>query len=577
MHRDWLLRPVTAAVTAVTATIAIVAASTVLAAVGIATAPDAGPIALAAGAFALALWPEYAPCPRRPADRSARAAIAAGLAVGALSVAGSLGVASVPVPELLLVAGVTVALIVPFVTSHLRDVARSERILLAGDDAGRLGDAVGALDAEPLGHVSPPRLSLASAAPESLNVGRLRTDGGVATGEEEEAVQTDPATSAPETAEREVPPTERISGLSRLQHLLEARDVDAVVLCFSVSDREEFFGALRSCREQGVDVKVHEFHAPATLLAAESVPPVRGLDAERSGRAAAIDAAREDASGGGAGDGERIDGQRGERTGGPGDDDGFEDEDARSNDPRADDDVRADGGVETDDIVRADASVRAVGGPVLDANLEPLPLHARIAKRAFDVCFAAAGLVALSPLIVVICVAIRLDSPGPILYGQRRTARLGRIFRLQKFRSMADDAEDGTGPTLSNEDAGEVDPRVTRVGRVLRTTHLDEIPQLLSVLRGDMTVVGPRPERPELEADISADGLPWERRWFVKPGLTGLAQIRDVTAFQPSRKLAYDLEYVARQSLLLDVRIVQAQLRQVLTDTLRLLGSGDGE
>jgi lipopolysaccharide/colanic/teichoic acid biosynthesis glycosyltransferase len=170
----------------------------------------------------------------------------------------------------------------------------------------------------------------------------------------------------------------------------------------------------------------------------------------------------------------------------------------------------------------------------------------------------------------LVAIAIRLDSPGPVLYGQWRTGHLGEPFQLLKFRSMVSDAEASSGPRLSDEDAGGVDPRVTRIGRVLRATHLDELPQLFSILVGEMSVVGPRPERPALDAEIAAERVAWRRRWFLTPGLTGLAQINDVTGYHPEEKLAYDLEYADRRSLALDVRIIAIQLGQVAGDVLDL-------
>jgi lipopolysaccharide/colanic/teichoic acid biosynthesis glycosyltransferase len=104
----------------------------------------------------------------------------------------------------------------------------------------------------------------------------------------------------------------------------------------------------------------------------------------------------------------------------------------------------------------------------------------------------------------------------------------------------------------------------------LRRTHLDELPQLLSILTGDMSVVGPRPERPAIDAEIDAAVAGWPRRWFVKPGLTGLAQVNDVSSVNPELKLRYDVEYIRRRSFALDVRIVLGQLRTVLTDVYRV-------
>jgi lipopolysaccharide/colanic/teichoic acid biosynthesis glycosyltransferase len=142
----------------------------------------------------------------------------------------------------------------------------------------------------------------------------------------------------------------------------------------------------------------------------------------------------------------------------------------------------------------------------------------------------------------------------------------GETFDVYKFRSMIENAEGETGVTISEEDAGGVDPRVTRVGRVLRQTHLDEIPQLWAVLKGDMSVVGPRPERPELDTDIQSGVTDWQKRWFVKPGLTGLAQVHDVTGAEPGKKLRYDLQYVKEQSFRYDMRLVVQQIWTVLVD-----------
>ncbi|QCS42023.1 sugar transferase [Natrinema versiforme] len=209
-------------------------------------------------------------------------------------------------------------------------------------------------------------------------------------------------------------------------------------------------------------------------------------------------------------------------------------------------------------------------GELVDVDLEPWDPLDHLFKRVFDMVFATAALVTLAPLMAVIAVAIKLDNPGSILYSQDRTAVFGEEFSVYKFRSMVENAESETGAKISDEDAGGVDPRVTRVGRILRQTHLDEIPQLWSILVGNMSVVGPRPERPELDTKIQRDGIDWEKRWFVKPGLTGLAQINDITGHAPAAKLRYDLEYVRRQSFWFDVKIVIRQIWKILVDVLAL-------
>ncbi|MBO4249291.1 exopolysaccharide biosynthesis polyprenyl glycosylphosphotransferase [Halomicrobium sp. IBSBa] len=213
----------------------------------------------------------------------------------------------------------------------------------------------------------------------------------------------------------------------------------------------------------------------------------------------------------------------------------------------------------------------AIGGDLVDTDLEPWDWQDYILKRLFDLMFSATGLLLLSPLIVVIALAVKIDSPGPVLYSQQRTAEFGDRFDIYKFRSMVTNAEAGTGARLSDEDAGGVDPRVTRVGRLLRKTHLDEIPQLWSVLVGDMSVVGPRPERPELDSDIESSVDEWRSRWFVKPGLTGLAQINDVTGYDPQEKIRYDIEYIRKQSFWFDLKIVTRQLYQVVLDAISIL------
>lgn len=210
-------------------------------------------------------------------------------------------------------------------------------------------------------------------------------------------------------------------------------------------------------------------------------------------------------------------------------------------------------------------------GELVDVDLEPWDPLDHLFKRAFDVVFAASGLLALSPVILAIAAAIKLDDGGSVLYRQDRTAVFGESFPVYKFRSMIENAEAETGATISKEDAGGIDARVTRVGRVLRQTHLDEIPQLWSILVGDMSVVGPRPERPELDTEIQNDGVDWEKRWFVKPGLTGLAQINDVTGHEPAKKLRHDLEYVRRRSFWFDVQIVIRQIWKVLSDAVEFV------
>jgi lipopolysaccharide/colanic/teichoic acid biosynthesis glycosyltransferase len=232
-------------------------------------------------------------------------------------------------------------------------------------------------------------------------------------------------------------------------------------------------------------------------------------------------------------------------------------------------------------IRRAKAdSVLVSGDPgreLLEIDVEPWDWQERAVKRAFDVAFASFGLVCLSPLILLIAAAIKAEDGRSILYGQGRTAELGETFTAYKFRSMVENAEAETGAKLSEEDAGGRDPRVTRVGYFLRKTHMDEIPQLWSILVGDMSVVGPRPERPELDGEFEAQGITWRKRWFVRPGLTGLAQINDATGVEPSKKLRYDVEYIRTQALRTDVTIVIRQIWQVVVDGVAVFRGEDPE
>jgi len=183
----------------------------------------------------------------------------------------------------------------------------------------------------------------------------------------------------------------------------------------------------------------------------------------------------------------------------------------------------------------------------------------RAGKRALDVALSGVGVLLSAPLWALIAAAIKIDTRGPVFYGQPRVGEGGRIFRVLKFRSMIVDAEKDTGPLPAGED----DQRVTRVGRVLRATAMDELPQLWNIFLGDMSVVGPRALRPE-EIDIDSAGRPvplqaipgFAARSAIPPGLTGIAQIyarRDVSRRQ---KFRFDRLYIRRQSMLLDVRLI---------------------
>ena len=199
--------------------------------------------------------------------------------------------------------------------------------------------------------------------------------------------------------------------------------------------------------------------------------------------------------------------------------------------------------------------------------------RSEVANRTLNVVLATVALVVLAPVMLLIAVVIKLTSPGPVLYSQarvgmdrrqRRALALydrrsqdigGTEFVIYKFRSMQVDAERHSGAVWASPN----DPRVTPVGRVLRSARLDELPQLFNVLKGDMNIVGPRPERPSIFARLREDISEYPLRQRAKPGITGLAQISnsyDMSVDDVRRKVRYDLEYLRRQSLVEDVRIM---------------------
>jgi exopolysaccharide biosynthesis polyprenyl glycosylphosphotransferase len=188
--------------------------------------------------------------------------------------------------------------------------------------------------------------------------------------------------------------------------------------------------------------------------------------------------------------------------------------------------------------------------------------YTRWVKRAFDLVGATLGLIAAAPLLPLIAFAVS-RTPGPVIYRQTRVGAGGRRFRILKFRTMVDGAE-RPGEAVWAQDA---DPRTTRVGAFLRRTHLDELPQLVNVIRGEMSIVGPRPERPEFIAMLE-DRVPfWSRRLLIKPGMTGWAQVHCGYASDEAaanRKLAYDFWYLRHRNLAVDLAICARTLRIVL-------------
>ena len=190
-----------------------------------------------------------------------------------------------------------------------------------------------------------------------------------------------------------------------------------------------------------------------------------------------------------------------------------------------------------------------------------LTLEQRVLKRTLDIVVATLAILILWPVMLITAVIVKLDSPGPAIYSQVRVGRFGREFKVHKFRSMRQDAEAETGPVL----AGENDPRITKFGHFMRATRLDELPQLFNVLKGEMSIVGPRPERPFFVEQFIKEKPEYAYRHNVKPGITGLAQIvgkYNTTAYD---KLVYDLIYIQNVSVIYDLTLMLQTLKVLIT------------
>ncbi|WP_251344434.1 sugar transferase [Haloplanus halophilus] len=322
---------------------------------------------------------------------------------------------------------------------------RTERAVVVGDDPSMIERIVEAYDGSMLGYVTPPtpyRSSDDLPDQESYGV----TDGGQASSEHG-----------------------YVGGLSRFEDVIQKHGADSAILAFEGADRAEFFGALHTCYEHGINAKTHVDHVNSLLV-----------------------------------------------------------------NPTNDE------------------------GPIVDIDLEPWDVQDRMLKRLFDVLFAGTALLVLSPIILLITVAIKIEGHGPVFFTQERTYKFGNTFTVYKFRTLK--------PVDEDVDLDIDGSRRTTLGDFLRVTHLDEIPQLWSILTGEMSVVGPRPAITELESDYESQVTDWRQRWFVKPGLTGLAQINDATGKEPQQKLRYDIEYIRKQSFTYDIQIVLRQIWKVLED-----------
>jgi lipopolysaccharide/colanic/teichoic acid biosynthesis glycosyltransferase len=185
-------------------------------------------------------------------------------------------------------------------------------------------------------------------------------------------------------------------------------------------------------------------------------------------------------------------------------------------------------------------------------------------KRGFDVVVSLVGLLLASPLLLFGIILTKLTSQGPVFFSQKRVGRDGLIFDIYKLRTMVQDAELRTGPVWAVQN----DPRVTSFGKFLRKSRIDEIPQLVNVLRGEMSLIGPRPERPEFVDKLSTEIEDYQKRLKVRPGITGLAQIKqdyDTTIRDVRRKVKFDILYIKRMCFLTDLRILWGTVGVVLT------------
>jgi exopolysaccharide biosynthesis polyprenyl glycosylphosphotransferase len=214
-----------------------------------------------------------------------------------------------------------------------------------------------------------------------------------------------------------------------------------------------------------------------------------------------------------------------------------------------------------DILVGRISSLRLHDMPLVEIVKNPQEEMAFIIKGLLDRLIAGVLLVVSLPVLGVASLLIKFTSSGPIFFRQQRVGQGGKVFTVYKLRTMVRDAEAVTGAVLARES----DPRVTKIGRILRESRIDEIPQLINVLNGSMSLVGPRPERPEFVKEFSQTIPGYVERHQVKPGLTGLAQVNGEYHTTPEYKLKYDLAYIYNYSLWLDLRIMIESVKVMLT------------
>ena len=214
----------------------------------------------------------------------------------------------------------------------------------------------------------------------------------------------------------------------------------------------------------------------------------------------------------------------------------------------------------SDIIVRGADDIRLFDTPLLLCRNYGLDFEQRFVKRIFDIVFSLIALVPAMPFMLISAIAVKLYDRGPVLYKQKRLTIDHKEFYVYKFRSMIVDAEKDGKPRLASEE----DDRITPVGKILRKFRIDEFPQLLNILKGDMSVVGPRPERPELTEEYKKEMPEFEYRLKVKAGLTGYAQVTGVYDTSPYDKLKMDLMYIENYSVRMDLQIILMTLKTML-------------
>lgn len=195
-----------------------------------------------------------------------------------------------------------------------------------------------------------------------------------------------------------------------------------------------------------------------------------------------------------------------------------------------------------------------------------LKKYQQVQKRIFDIIFSIIAIVITMPIMVLISIAIKIDSKGKIIYRQQRITKNGKRFTIYKFRTMVENAEKETGPILAKEDDG----RITRVGKLLRKTRLDELPQFFNVLKGDMSIVGPRPEREELIKEIIKYVPEYKERENVKAGITCIAHIKGDYYTKPELRIEYDKEYMREWTLRKDIKIIFNTIKKITREVFKL-------